>query len=185
MSNENVVTFPGSVSAAFPARTRARDAQSALFGCEAEQRGYIVFLDIEWRKQETFLTLLARNAVRGLVDLRPRPVFDKPRFRHRDVVQYLYERDVIYLEYGLLSKYNSKLVERSRCGLQCEGEEKLNTILGRGLTLCLYDDASRAVGWLDEVRRLLQHSPSFHAEIHPRALDAAPTNVSSSGQIVT
>ena len=178
MSNEKVVIFPGSVSAAFPPRTRARDAQSALFGCEAEQRGYIVFLHIEWLKQEALLTLLARNAVRALVDLRPRPVFNKPRFQHRDVVHYLYERDLTYLEYGLLSKSKGKLEEHSRRGLEGEREEKLNTIRGRGLTVCLYDDTARAVGWLDEVRRLLRHVPSFHAEIHPRALDAAPTNVS-------
>ena len=180
MNDEKVVSFPGTVSAMFPPRQQESDTQSGLFGRDGDQRGKIVFLDIGWLAEETLLILITRNSVTGLVDLRPRPVFDRPLFRHSDVVRYLYERDIIYVEYALLAKSYGKSESLFRHGLDNAGEEKINVLLGRGLTICLYDDAARSAGWLGDVRHLFRHAPSFQAEMHPRALAAAPTGASSS-----
>ena len=47
-------------------------------------------------------------------------------------------------------------------------------LLERGLTVFLYDEAAKSAGWLDEIRHLIRDAPGFLAEMHPRALAAAP-----------
>ena len=180
MNDEKVVSFPGPVSTVFPPRQKEIVTQAGLFDHGGDQRGKIVFLDIGWLAEETLLNSLARNGVTALVDLRPRPVFHRPLFRHRDVVCYLYERNIIYIEYAVLAKCYGKIESLFRHGLASAGEEKIDALLGRGLTICLYDDSAKSAGWLDEFRHLLRHAPSFRAEMHPRALAAAPIAASSS-----
>jgi hypothetical protein len=173
MPEDKVVRFPGASAATTISDALEPHRQPNLFGHTDENRGKIVFLDIRWLAEEMLLTLLTRNAVTALVDLRPRPVFDRPRFRHRDVVHYLHERNVLYLEYAMLARGVRDSASQFRH--KPEGaEEKISALLGRGLTVCVYDEASKTAGWLEEIRYVLRHAPDYLAEMHPRALIGAP-----------
>ena len=152
MAEDKIVRLTGAPHATANSRAPEPQRQQNLFGHAGDNRGKIVFLDICWLAEETLLTLLTRNAVMALIDLRPRPVFDRPRFRHRKVVHYLHERNVIYLEYAMLARCVRD--PASPFGYASEGaEKKISALLGRGLTVCIYDEASKTTGWLEEVRR--------------------------------
>jgi len=168
MPKNRVVQFPGTSSLEYIAVAPASPRQRTLFDQGLENRGKIVFLDIRWLAEDTLLALVARNAVTALVDLRPRPVFDRPRFRHRHVVHYLFERDVHYLEYAMVVRG-----ARGRSGCDDMGARIAEYLL-HGLTLCLYDEAARSAGWLDEIRHVARHAPGYLAEMHPRALAGVP-----------
>lgn len=173
MPEDKVLRFPGVFAPTIISDTLEPHQQPNLFGHAGENRGKIVFLDICWLAEETLLTLLTRNAVTALIDLRPRPVFDRPRFRHKNVVHYLHERNVLYLEYAMLARGVRDPASHIRYKSQ-GAEQKIGALLGRGLTVCVYDEASKTVGWLEEIRHVLRHAPDYLAEMHPRALIGAP-----------
>ncbi|HEV7325450.1 MAG TPA: hypothetical protein VGN91_10290 [Bosea sp. (in: a-proteobacteria)] len=174
MSDNKVVRFPRP-SEAWHEKSKAfspAPLQPSLFDHAGANRGRIVFLDIIWLAEDTLLNIVVRNGVTDLVDLRPRPVFERPRFRHRQVVHYLYERNVGYLEYAMLARRDRNTSFNSSWS---EGIEiRFREMLTRGLTLCLYDDGARSAGWVDDVRHLVDMAPDYLAEVHPRALVGAP-----------
>jgi len=67
----------------------------------------------------------------------------------------------------------------SRLSRRGDIEAWLGDFLGRGLTICLYDEGTRAAGWLDEIRQLIHFAPEYRAELHPRALAGLPEGVFS------
>jgi len=133
--------------------------------------GRVVFLHIAWLAEGSLLNIVASNHVAALVDLRPGPVFARPRFRHRHVIRYFYESNVEYLEYAI--HINRARRAGIRAGLLDQATERFREVLSRGLTLCVYNDASRSAGWIEEFRRLLREAPAGVAELHPRALSGA------------
>lgn len=143
--------------------------QPSLFDHTGANTGKIVFLDITWLAEETLLNLVARNGVTALIDLRPRPVFEKPRFRHRHVVRYLYEQNVYYLEYAMLARSTAS-TDAQLPSSQEGTKAHFRSVLPLGLTVCLYDEATRSAGWIEHVRHLVRTMPSYLAEVHPRSL---------------
>jgi hypothetical protein len=174
MADEKVIRFP----AAWKAHKDERHfvpakIQPSLFDHDGANIGKIVFLDISWLAEDTLLNLVARNGVTALIDLRPRPVFERPRFRHRHVVRYLYEQNVHYLEYAMLARTAVSTGVHSP-SWQEGAKAHFCAILPRGLTVCLYDEGSRSAGWIDHVRHLVRTMPSYLAEVNPRALVGSP-----------
>lgn len=170
MADEKVIRFPV-MSKTYPDERplMPTDVQLGLFDYRGLNSGKIAFLDITWLAEETLFDLVARNGVTALIDLRPRPVFERPRFRHRHVVRYLYEQNVHYLEYAMLARTKAIAAEESSF-LRESARAHFCAVLPRGLTVCLFDEGSRSAGWINEVRHLVRTMPSYLAEVHPRAL---------------
>jgi hypothetical protein len=176
MSEDKVVGFPGA-RGKFPIRALPAQ-QLSLFDHRGDNCGKIAFVDVRWFAEETFLNLMSRNGVSTLVDLRPRPVFERPHFRHRHVVHYFCQHSVHYLEYAMLARKTTEDWIRPNAW-PLGAQAQMNEVLSRGLTVCLFDEGSRSAGWIDAVRHMIRLTPSYRAEVHPRALVGIPEAVGS------
>lgn len=167
MSAGKVLSFPHRMEV--HACNREIVHQHDLFAKPASNRGKIVFFDVADLVEETLLRLIAANAITALVDLRPTPVFSRPRFRHRDVVHYLHHRDIRYVEYAFAVTWPAK--DRALAAMRSsDAYGWIEPALERGLALCIHDAKARELGWLDDMRRMLRHCDGYVAEVHPRSM---------------
>lgn len=168
MAERKVIGFP-SRHVDFPPVVAGAD-QLCLFGPAGEGRGKVAFLDVADLAEETLLRTLAMNAVTAVVDLRPVPVFARPKFRHRHVIFYLHSRRIEYIEYAFIGVRSigagPEISAMNASGVY----DRIEPALDRGLSLCLYDQRTRELGWLDDVRRAFRHARGYMAELHPRWL---------------
>lgn len=160
MSQEKVVAL------SFPPRVTAEvaDLQFDLFQPTQSPAGFFVFLDLDAYEQGDLLRVFARNAVSALIDLRPVPVFRRPRYNHREIVQFLSESRIAYFDYAMVQNrggaYGDVAIGRA-----------VNRGRARGLTVCLYDERARERGLVDLARSNFNRSRFFKAELSPRALN--------------
>ncbi|GBU15899.1 MULTISPECIES: hypothetical protein [Methylobacteriaceae] len=167
MLEAKVIGFPVRAGAATAAS--CVQVQHSLFPARDEGRGKVAFVDVGALDEERLFRLLALNAVTALVDLRPCPVFERPRFRHKSVVFHLRDRDIRYIEFAMLVR--RPLADPTLVSMGVSNAyAKIEPALTMGLSICIYDTAARDLGWLDQMRRLLRHSSTYQAELHPRAL---------------
>ncbi len=164
MVERKVLNFNHRVS--IRAQYEARDP--TLFASADIGRGKIAFVKIDNFVEETFLRLIALNAVTAIIDLRPRPVFGRPHFHHKRTVSYLFQQKIAYIEYALSS--NARPISNVSSREDKVLKTALENALNRGLTVCVYDETSREVGWLDQFRRTLRSISGYNAEMNPRSL---------------
>ncbi len=161
---ERIINFPG----AAPLAPKREALFPGLFGDRSGGRGKVAYLSIEGLSEQLLLQIIVRNSVTGLIDLRPKPLFEHPNFEHQKIVAYFYQRRVRYFEYALLQ---DTLRSSSKDGVSRRNAEgEMNGLLSDGLTLCLYDNKSIERGWVQRTRHILQTSSSYVAELHPKAL---------------
>ena len=168
MPEQKVVRFPVPIGALF------REPPPPCLGDGVPDgvtpgRGIVAFVDVAELTEESLLRLLASNGVKALVDARPCPVFDMPRFRHKSVILNLYHRRIPYVEMAMLAIWPAG-DRRLGTFMQRETYAAIEPALELGLTLCLYDADARATGWLEETRRMIRHARGFAAELHPQVL---------------
>ena len=168
MPEQKVVPFPGrgadrfgDLDAGFPVHDLLRE--------DVRGRGLVSFVDVAALDETSLLAIVARNHVGAVVDVRPSPVFDKPRFRHREVVFHLYRHGIPYIELAMLAIWPAS-ERRLGTFMREETFAALEAGLDRGLALCLYDADAREDGWLEEARRMIRQSRGFRAELLPTAL---------------
>lgn len=137
--------------------------QADLFGDTNPTGRYFCFLNIDEVDQDTLLKVIARNSVHTVVDLRKLPLFDKPKFSHRSVMTHFRQHGILYLEYAMAVRSPSIFSDLHR-----DEQEPL------GLSLWIYDESTRAVGWYDHVRKGLKNTPLFDAEVPFRTLERRP-----------
>jgi hypothetical protein len=70
--------------------------QLELFRNEVNSHGIIAYLDTEQNDQETLFRLIARNSVKVVIDVRRLASFHKPRFQHKEVIDYFSERNIVH-----------------------------------------------------------------------------------------
>jgi hypothetical protein len=162
MADEDPIPFPHS------GRTIVREPHHEidLFGSLAGSRGKVVFLDIEEWTEDKFLGVLTRNAVATLVDLRPRPIFRAPHYRHKVVVSHMRDHSILYVEAALLD--GAAGLGTSAVGAELSAQVLAR--LGSGLTILIHDDAAKRKGWLLDVRAGLRVGSGNWTELHPSAL---------------
>lgn len=138
-------------------------AQFELFRDAEEAARYFSFIDIRDYDQTSFLRLLARNAVSTVIDIRPVPLFDRPKFRHGEVVDYMFKAEIVYFEYA---------VARLRDHLESNYKiaRTVNMRRNAGLTLCVYDEASLNEGVVASVRGMFSRSNFYTIELTSRSL---------------
>lgn len=137
--------------------------QLDLFGGEASLSNFVAFLDIDDLDQDIFLSILAKNPVSAVLDIRPRPVFRQPKFVHAEISRHMAVHHVHYFEYAVA-------LGDPDCGSVHSIARRINYRRGDGLTLCLFDESSRERGWIEAARRTLRRSRLFKAELSPGSL---------------
>jgi hypothetical protein len=143
-----------------------------LIGDPARAHGMVAFLDVTILHQESFLTILSRNPVTAIIDIRDVPVFEKPHFRHAEVADYLLRRRIAYLDLTSYSVRNA-FAEAHVNLLASQPHQligRIAQILDSGLTLITHDGSTLRNSLINDLRRLFAHHTSFRAEIHPSAL---------------
>jgi hypothetical protein len=160
MLEPKIISFPRSSSRGPP----PPEQEPGLFGIMAEGRGRIAFLDVGSLTEDTLLSVLVRNAVVALIDLRPLPIFRAPRFQHKRVVSFLIHHNIRYVEAALV-----ELNARKDPGIPLGSAlgPIIQNNLSLGLTICLFDEGTREKGWLEAVRLATLQSCT---ELHPRSL---------------
>lgn len=171
MPKDNVISYLDPRASGTKIEASQLPVQASLFDSNQANRGMMVFVDISSLNEESLLDIVARNGVSALVDLRPRPVFERPHFRHRHVVHYLYDRNVNYIEYAMFGRSGNS---GNTPSWPDEVGGRLKELLARGLVVCLYDEASRSSGWLSDFRNKSRSSVGYVPEMHPRALVGSP-----------
>lgn len=158
MADRKVVKFPSSVEP-----IAAKPYQGDLFGDVEAGSNFFSFLFLDDFDQDELIEIITRNAVQAIVDLRPQPVFQAPDYDHSFLTSYFYSRGIDYFEYAFVrlepEAFSPWRVARN-----------VNRGRPRGLTLWLYDDASKRCGWFDLAKGQLNKSRLFRAEIHSRFL---------------
>lgn len=105
------------------------------------------------------------NAVTTVIDLRGVPVFPKPRFDHRFLMSYFYERSVNYIEFAMIKK------SREESARECESLSRWFTMMpSNGMTACIIDHDAIRGGAVASFRKSMASMVSGYIEIHPRAL---------------
>lgn len=168
MPETKILPFPGTYEGRYGAGMPGVDAGVGHLACRGG-RGLVAYVDVATLDEESLLALVSENQVKAFVDARPCPVFAKPRFRHKEVVFYLFHRRIPYIEMAMLSIWPAS-ERRLGTFMRSETYSALEDGLGRGLTVCVYDDDAREDGWLEETRRMIRHSRGYVAELLPTAL---------------
>lgn len=125
----------------------------------------ISYLDIAALEQEQLIRSLVKNAVTTIIDLRSVPVFPKPRFDHRYLMSYFYERSVNYIEFAMVEKLPTAHI--------CARESLDNWLASSrrfGVTACITDDAAIREGVVASFRKGMAKAVDAFIEVHPRAL---------------
>lgn len=76
-------------------------AQLELFPQNAGKSLRLIVLDIDDLDQSKLISVFVRMRTRVLIDMRLRPVFDSPKFRHSELLYYMYERRIDYIQFNL------------------------------------------------------------------------------------
>ena len=150
------------------AHTYAEPIDRPLFVLE-HLRGHIAYINLDDLAEEALLRLLAINGVSGVIDARIHPVFARPRFKHRNVVEYLNLRKIYYFEYAFFAFHCMDMIP-IKWEKSARAFAEIERLLPLGLTVCLFDKESKNLGWLEEVKHICTHASGFITELHPRSL---------------
>lgn len=142
--------------------TRSGDVQLELFDSVKAYANLIAFIDITDFDQNQFLDIIAKNSVKSILDIRPRPVFRRPKFSHGEMSEYFEWNRINYFEYAIFG--------RSEDVTRVQIARKIHSGRSDGLSLCIFDEESKTRGWLEEARFTLHRSRLFKAELNSRSL---------------
>lgn len=162
MIDRKILKFPTSKRAPTAIISKQRDLFDQIDGACAK----IVFLDISELNEDRLLQMLAQNIIAAVVDLRPRPIFRAPKFRHKYVVSYLYRNRIRYIEAGLIGNVLTK--EKLEIGLSLI--PAISEGLETGITIFIYDDSTKEKDWVSNLRSYLKRDLGSWTELHPSVL---------------
>lgn len=142
--------------------------QLDLFGQAPMDHRLFCFLDVNDISQDILMTSIVRNAIDTIVDLRPVPVFSKPKFDHHEITSWFSLHGVSYLEYAFAVFDPVSFAEMDRQYIKSQRTSRLS--------VWIYDDLSKELGWFEKVRFELRNSFSG-AEITARSLIQVATQL--------
>tara|TARA_E500000305_G_scaffold110989_2_gene120916 strand:- start:1912 stop:2418 length:507 start_codon:yes stop_codon:yes gene_type:complete len=99
---KNIVEFPISHSRGVDRSNVVSLEGNNLFGAWGDKKKGFVFLNIEELDQDKFLNVLIKNGVSCIFDFRSKPVFEQPKFRHREVIEYFNAYHIFYYDSAFL-----------------------------------------------------------------------------------
>jgi hypothetical protein len=149
--------------------TQRAAQQPTLFHDPAKSFGHVIFVDIANLSQDKLLTLLSKNTVHSLIDVRNLPVFRKPKFNHAEIWDYINARKIEYID--LTSAQARREIDEALIALLASQPHpvfgSLSRALERGVTLILHENGAETRQAMSGIRNLLTHHSSFRAELHP------------------
>lgn len=168
MHDDNVLKFPLRHSEpAMQYGDSFEPQQLDLFSGSLGAPRAIVYLSLNGLDQNMLLHSLIKNSVQTIIDLRGRPVFPKPRFDHKYLMTYFYNRSMEYIELAMVKHY-------AVGGLSSAGTDRLSLWISRshnpGVTVCIADDESVDGGAVTSFRHRIAASAFHWVELHPRAI---------------
>jgi|TARA_R100000501_G_C2570881_1_gene77795 hypothetical protein len=166
VGNGKVITLP------FPKKSGASQrsdlVQLDLFGELDKKYARVAVIEPSDYYEDQFLTAVQRFNISLIIDLRARPIFDRPNYSHKRITSYFFDRnikyiDIIHLIYSSnldLEKVRHKLVRELRVREAGPG------FLG----LCLVDQKAREDGVVSHFRSEMRRQPNGVIEVNPRAI---------------
>lgn len=145
-------------------KTVPEPQQLELFGYPLPQLKAVSFFDIDLADQEQMVTRIARSGVTTVLDLRSRPVFERPRFHHKYLMGYLHARSIPYVELNLIVRSRDSDRWPTNCG------SGISSAVRDGLNICVFDDQTVTSGRLNAFRRALRVHCEDWIELHPSAI---------------
>ena len=165
MRDDNVHRLPlrGRVTCTAEVPPHREPEQLELFEHKYGSARAISYLDIAVLDQDRFIRSMIMNAVTTIIDLRGVPVFPKPRFDHRFLMSYFYERSVEYIEFAMIAKAPAERM--------CAGEtlnKWFTAKVSPGMTACIIDEDAMRDGAVASFRKSMAKSTNGYVEIHVR-----------------
>ena len=134
-----------------------------LFGYEALNLSPYTFVHIDLLNQGLFKRLLVRHGVALILDLRFDTVFNSPKFSHRKLIEYFYERNIIYIDCKFFSSSYGEGDEVLEYYVQA-----MKSLKGKNFwTVCLFDDEVLDSELLPEFRSGFRSGENRFREVHP------------------
>lgn len=142
--------------------------QLDLFAGEYTDTAAIAFINIEIINQNALLNSLVKNSIKTIIDLRDRAIFPKPRFDHKYIMGYFYNKSIDYIELAMLRTPSLEicLFEPSK-----NHHTRWASICNySGITACIFDEAAIKSGTVASFRNYVTKEDKDLIEIHPRFL---------------
>lgn len=166
MEKGKVITLP--LSNSRPSRFQVEEKQLDLFGQSGVGYARVAVIEPAIYNEDEFLAAIRRYNINLIIDVRARPIFDRPNYSHKRITSYFFERKIKYIDVV-------HLVHSSRADLE-QIKKKLTTEIRIGeagsdfFGLCLVDQQARDEGVVSNFRSELRRQPSRVVEVHPRAI---------------
>lgn len=150
------------------APTHTDNSQLELFSNRLSLSKHFVFMDFSWLDEVVLTHLVVRNHISVLIDLRKKPIFEKPKFNHKKTIGFLEQSKVEYFEYAFLKmdffQSSSKFVKARKI------RNRISHGMERGMALCLYDENEVESEYISDFRYLLNNINHSWIELIPSAL---------------
>lgn len=134
-----------------------------LFGSKSLPMSPYVFVHTDILNQDSLVECIVRKHVSLILDLRFRPIFDRPQFDHREIIEYFREKNVVYLDcvyYASNENDSERLLERYRQAFKKLDQKNFWSIF-------LFDDQTVDSQLLAEFRNGFRGGAKPFREVHP------------------
>lgn len=142
--------------------------QLDLFNSEGHSFPKVAVVEPSDYYEEEFLSAIQRNNISLIIDMRERPIFERPNYSHKRITSYFFHREIRYIDIvHLVHSENADLEGiKQKLGYQIRSLSAGSDFFG----LCLIDENARASGVVSEFRAQLRRQTSSVVEVHPRAI---------------
>lgn len=162
MVDRTVLQFPRREQVPSKPASLQRDLFDQIDGSRAK----VVFLAISELSEDLLFQIIAQNLVTALVDLRFRPIFRAPKFRHKNIMSHLFAKNIKYVEASLIAG----AVPDQNIDIGAHIIPLISKELDVGMVIFVYDREEKEKNWLLSVRSHLRKDPRSLAELHPNVL---------------
>ena len=146
--------------------------QQVLFKDCMKTIGQVVFLDIDALSQEKIIALVNQNCVQTFLRIRKVPVFRRPKFNHKQLIDYLMTKNIKYIDVTA-KRSRDEIADAAVALLASQPHPLLSEIaeaLRNGVTVVLFEDNDKSRRSIPDIRNILSHLSSYRAELHPSGL---------------
>lgn len=166
MEKGKVIRLPLSNERNF--RSETEEKQLDLFGQNEVGYPRIAVIEPSIYNEDEFLAAIRRYNITLIIDMRARPIFDRPNYSHKRITSYFFKRKIKYIDVvHLVHSAKADLQEIER---KLTEEFRVNEASSDFFGLCLVDQQAREDGVVSNFRSELRRQPSRVVEVHPRAI---------------
>lgn len=166
MEKGQVITLP--ISNHRRERISTEEKQLDLFGKSEVDYARVAVIEPSIYTENEFLSAIRRYNISLIIDMRARPIFDRPNYSHKRITSYFFERKIKYIDVvHLVHSAKADIAEIER---KLSEEFRVSEAGSDFFGLCLVDQQAREDGVVSNFRSELRRQPSRVVEVHPRAI---------------